>query len=291
MPMRVILVLIQTGNNEHTAPHLMPTLLKKGGCTPRAACIKARVSIKNGDQPLPIPSNGHLEFPASVPNNQQGETKVKATTPILTAIAISLMATTAQADKAVKFSGDLVPDALRPRYARVVDKFFKDDARGREEFACFQGDLLSLHKGQKIGVGVDCLRIAVIDDTTSGDTTGGMPDFGMIANTIDASVAIDAVTFFFFPGGHLVSDGWTTVRPFFAGIGNGDGTPDEGSVSHLTGSIPGEAPTVVAASGRFSKLVNKGNVRLSGAVNLGLEGSLFFSCLFVIQDNLGHVPG
>ena len=216
---------------------------------------------------------------------------MKQTGIFLTAFGLLLVAVTAHADKAVKFSGDLVADALTPKYAKVVDKFFSKDARGREAFACFQGDLLSLHKGQKVGVGVDCLSIAIIEDTTSGDTTGGTPDFGPIANTADASAAIDAVTFFFFPGGRLISDGSTTVRPFFVGVGNGDGTSGEGSVTHMTGSIPGETPSVVAGTRRFRKLANKGNVRLSGAVNLGLEGSIFFSCLFVIQDNDGHVPG
>lgn len=205
-------------------------------------------------------------------------------TMIVTAFTLLAITVPAYADIPIKFFGDLVADELSPKYAKVVDKFFENDPRDREDFACFEGNLLSLFHGGKVGVGVDCLNLGQIPDTTTGDT----PNFGTIVNTLDASVAIDAVTFFFLPGGYLVSDGNTSVRPFFQGVGNGDGTPGAGSVTHMTGSIPGKTPTVVAATGFYRKLKNGGNVRLSGAVNLGLpDGRVFFSCLFVIQKNHG----
>jgi hypothetical protein len=208
---------------------------------------------------------------------------------MLVALSILALPLPVYADIPLKFVGDLTADALSPQYEAVVNDFFDNDPRSRGDFQCFEGNLLNLHNGKKVGVGVDCLSVAGIADTTSGDTTGGTPDFGLVQNTVNLSAAIDAVTFFFLPRGHLVSDGLTTVRPFFEGIGNGDGTAGEGSVTHLTGSIPGEAPTIVDGSGPFTKLVGVGNVRLSGAVNLSLPSSTFFSCLFVIQfDNLGN---
>lgn len=110
----------------------------------------------------------------------------------------------------------------------------------------------------------------------------------MAENSINLSVAIDAVTFFFLPGGRIVRDGNTSVRPFFEGVGDGDGTADEGSATHITGSVPGKAPTIVAAKGIYRKLKNRRNVRLSGAVNLRWPDSrVFFSCIFVIQNGKG----
>lgn len=211
---------------------------------------------------------------------------VKLITVVIGVFILLALALPAQADIAVKFFGDIKPDQLSPKYAQVVDEFFDndEDERLRTDFNCFQGDLLDLQNGRKVGVGVDCLSVAGVGDTT----TGVVPGFGTVANTIDLSAVIDAVTFFFLPGGHIVSDGFTTVRPFFAGVGDGDGTDNEGSVTHISGSIPGEAPSIVAATGRFSELENTGNVRLSGAVNLSLPSSTFFSCLFVIQNGPGR---
>jgi len=214
------------------------------------------------------------------------QSNVRRITVVIGALILLALALPAQADIAVKFFGDSVPDELSTEYEAVVNNFFGEDPRERSAFACFQGDLLDLQNGRLVGIGVDCLSTAIIDDFTGGATDP--PEFGPISNTADVSAVIDAVTFFFLPGGYIVSDGFTTVRPFFVGYGNGDGSDNEGSVTHLTGSIPGEAPSIVAATGRFSKLTDKGNVRLSGAVNLGLEGSVFFSCLFVIQNGPGR---
>ena len=199
---------------------------------------------------------------------------------MVTAMTVFALTIPAYADIPVKFFGDLVANDLSPKYAKVVDKFFENDPRNRNDFACFEGKLLSLYHGGEVGVGVDCLNTGPVDDTTMGFTE----NFGDVVNTVDLSVAIDAVTFFFLHGGYIVSDGNTSVRPFFQGVGNGDGTPDEGSVTHITGSIPGKASTIVAAKGIYRKLKNRGNVRLSGAVNLGLpDNRVFFSCIFVIQ--------
>lgn len=182
-----------------------------------------------------------------------------------TLILLFTLTLPAHADIAVKFLGDIEPNNLSPKYDDVVKEFFDDDPTNLG-FNCFQGDLLGLQNGWKVGVGVDCLNVTGKED----------------------GAEIDAITFFFFPGGHIVNSGKTTVRAFFSGVGDGDGSPGEGSVTHLTGSIPGELPTIVDASGKFSKLVDKGNVRLSGAVDLSLPNSIFFSCLFVIQNGPGR---
>lgn len=183
-----------------------------------------------------------------------------------------------QADIAVKFAGDIAPDtSLSNKSNAVVNAFFDDpelaDGRSRGDFACFEGDLVSLVTRRRVGTGVDCLRIAGVPDTTMA-----MTPLGDIANTADLSAAIDAITFFFLPGGYLVNDGLTTVRPFFSGIGDGDG-----AVSHITGSFPGLESGVVAGTGRFAKWVGKAKVRLSGSVDLLNPPNTFFSCIFVIE--------
>jgi hypothetical protein len=78
----------------------------------------------------------------------------------------------------------------------------------------------------------------------------------------------------------------TTVRPVFDGVGTGDADGPFGEVTHITGSIPGTGSNIVAASGRFKKLKNRGQVRLSGAVNTDSffdTGEMAFSCIFVIR--------
>ncbi len=208
----------------------------------------------------------------------------RPTAVIVFAFTILALALSAHADIAVKFFGELEKDQLSPQFNAVVDNFFDNDSRVRDDFFCYQGDLLDLQNGRKVGIGVDCLSIAQIEDTTTGIAVPDPPNLGLLSNTVNASAAVDAVTFFFLPGGYIVSDGLTTVRPFFADIGNGDGTADEGSVTHITGSVPGQTPNIVAATGRFSRLTNTGNVRLSGAVNLGnAPDVVFLSCLFVIN--------
>ena len=111
---------------------------------------------------------------------------------------------------------------------------------------------------------------------------------------------IDAVTFFFFPGGHIVADGYTTVRAIFDDIGNGlDGNGEAGvlvQITHLTASIPGKQSNIVDASGRFRGLVGTGHVRLSGAVNTddffidnndidpNTNNPMAFSCYFAFSN-------
>jgi hypothetical protein len=158
---------------------------------------------------------------------------------------------------------------------QVIEDFFADEdlAGGRvlEDFLCYVLPLEDLQSGVTVGTGADCLRIFdVAEDATAG------------ASSPAISPMIDAVTFFFLPGGHFTADGMTTVRPFFTGVGDA-----AGEVTHMTGSIPagGSSGGIVDGSGRFATA--SGNVRLSGAVNLGdffTDGNpIYFSCLFVAE--------
>jgi hypothetical protein len=73
------------------------------------------------------------------------------------------------------------------------------------------------------------------------------------------------------------------------GVGSGGLGGPIGEVTHITGSIPGAGSNIVAASGRFRKLKDRGRVRLSGAVNVDSffgtdDAQMAFSCIFVIMD-------
>jgi len=210
---------------------------------------------------------------------------------LVVAVVLAL-AVPAQANIAVEFAGTINPldfsggAGSDTATMSVVRAFFSAplESRNLGDFLCYEGDLRDLKTEKVVGVGVDCLWIAPIDDTTSGNTVAGQPPFGAIQNTADLSPAIDAVTFFFYPGGYYVADGNTTVRPFFRGVGNGDG------FTHITGSVPGATDYVVAGTGKFSKFPGNAKVRLSGAVDLSQFFSIInpfqirFTCLF-ITDN------
>lgn len=205
-------------------------------------------------------------------------------------IAVLAIAVPAQADIAFKLEGELTAGDLSDETEAVVDAFFAglpdDDDREQSNFACFEGDLLNLETGRVVGIGVDCLWVTGAPaDATPGVATIDDGD----GNQIAISPQIDAVTFFFLPGGYLVNDGLTTVRPFFVDIGDGDGR-----YTHMTGSMPGDTPTVVYATGRFAKTAGRVSVRLSGAVNtsrLFTDGIIDFSCMFVVENGRGKGQG
>ena len=201
-------------------------------------------------------------------------------------IAVLAIAVPAQADIAFKLEGELTAGDLSDATEAVVEAFFEDDDREQSDFACFEGDLLNLETGRVVGIGVDCLWVT----GAPADATPGVATIDDGAgNQIAISPQIDAVTFFFLPGGYLVNDGLTTVRPFFVDIGDGDGR-----YTHMTGSMPGDTPTVVYATGRFAKTADRASVRLSGAVNtsrLFTDGIIDFSCMFVVENGRGKGQG
>ena len=121
---------------------------------------------------------------------------------------------------------------------------------------CFDMDLIDAKTGNVIGRGSDCLS----DIAPSGDGGGLM---------------MTATTFFYFPGGTLVSRGRVTVQPVLTG---------SAEFTHITGAVPSPYDNnVVYGDGKFKKAY--GSVRLSGAVNLSAfgTGSITFDCLFVID--------
>lgn len=216
----------------------------------------------------------------------------------LLVVVFALASVAAQADIAVEFGrgGDLIfaldfSGEVSERQQVVID-FFNDDPRDLSSFLCYEAELRDLENRVQRGVGIDCLAITPVISTP---LVGGLgPEHGTPGGPVNGdalSPQIDAVTFFFFPGGHLVADGLTTVRPIFDGVGDGltGGAGPFGAITHITGSIPGHAPSIVEASGRFGRMAGRARVRLSGAVNTdsfftedGLP--MAFSCYFVIMN-------
>jgi hypothetical protein len=123
--------------------------------------------------------------------------------------------------------------------------------------ACFDLDLVDAKTGNTIGVAIDCL---------SGITPSGS----------DNGVMLTGTTFFFFPGGTLISQGLTTVQPVLHGSAD---------FTHITGAVPSPGDDgVIYGDGKFKKAA--GPVRLSGAVNLSAldsDGLITFDCMFIID--------
>jgi hypothetical protein len=141
-----------------------------------------------------------------------------------------------------------------------------DGYGGNEKFAqfgldaldatCFDMNLIDAKTGNVIGRGSDCLS-------------------GMTPSKSDNGLTVTATTFFYFPGGTLVSRGLVTVQPVH------DGSPD---FTHITGAVPSPYDNnVIYGDGKFKNAY--GTVRLSGAVNLTnfASGSIVFDCVFVID--------
>jgi hypothetical protein len=217
---------------------------------------------------------------------------------VLLVVVFALASVTAQADIAVEFgrgaekltvldfSGDI------SERQQLVVEFFDDDPRDLASFLCYESELRGLENRVQRGIGIDCLAITPVISTPLVGPLG--PEHGTPGGPVNGdalSPQIDAVTFFFFPGGHIVADGLTTVRPVFDGVGDGltGGEGPFGAITHITGSIPGYDSNIVEASGRFESLAGRARVRLSGAVNTdsfftedGLP--MAFSCYFTIMN-------
>lgn len=126
--------------------------------------------------------------------------------------------------------------------------------------ACFDVDLVDIKTGLVIGSASDCLS------DISGNPVNGL--------------ALTGTTFFYFPGGTLVTSGLTTVQPIL------HGSPD---FTHITGAIPQDGDdNVVYGDGKFKRV--SGPARLSGTVNLSnldAAGEIAFDCVFVIDVGRG----
>jgi hypothetical protein len=122
---------------------------------------------------------------------------------------------------------------------------------------CFDLDLVDIKTGNTIGSASDCLS----------EIAGSGSDNGIM---------LTGTTFFFFPGGTLISQGLTTVQPVLHGSAD---------FTHITGAVPSPGDDgVIYGDGKFKKAA--GPVRLSGAVNLSLlasDGLITFDCVFIID--------
>ena len=122
--------------------------------------------------------------------------------------------------------------------------------------ACFDIDLIDAKTGNVIGSGADCLSLVTPSATDNG-------------------MSLTATTFFYFPGGTLVSQGLVTVQPKL------DGLED---FTHVTGAAPSLSENnVIYGDRKFKKAA--GSVRLSGLVNLSQFGIgvIDFDCVFIID--------
>jgi len=125
--------------------------------------------------------------------------------------------------------------------------------------ACFDIDLIDARTGWVIGSGADCLS-------------------GMTESESDDGVSVTATTFFYFPGGTLVSQGQVTVQPVLTNL------TDDPQFTHVTGAAPLPGTNnVIYGDRRFRNA--KGSVRLSGLVNLSRFGEYIidFDCVFIID--------
>jgi len=120
---------------------------------------------------------------------------------------------------------------------------------------CFDVDLVDAKTGRLISTATDCLS----DVTVDGD-----------------GLYLTGSTFFYFPGGAVVSQGITTVHP------RSKGSPN---ITHITGAIPDPlGDSVIYGDGKFRNA--SGPVRLSGAVNLSKlasEDKITFDCVFILS--------
>ena len=122
---------------------------------------------------------------------------------------------------------------------------------------CFDLDLVDAKTGNIIGSASDCLS-------------------GITPSITDNGIMLTGTTFFFFPGGTLISQGLTTVQPVLHG---------SSGFTHITGAVPSPGDNgVIYGDGKFKNAV--GSVRLSGAVNLSAlnsDGQITFDCVFIID--------
>lgn len=133
---------------------------------------------------------------------------------------------------------------------------------------CFDLDVIDLKSNKIIGTGTDCMSNVEMDE--------------------NGNVALIGTTFFYLPGGKLITRGAITVQPVpedFSLV-SADGHP----YSHITGSSStSEQNSIISGTGKYEN--SAGRVRLSGMVDMTEftmnEGDpLTFSCLFVLDLNL-----
>jgi hypothetical protein len=125
--------------------------------------------------------------------------------------------------------------------------------------------------------GAMCYDLDLVD-VKSGDVIGSAADCLTDINEVGDGVALTGTTFFFFPGGTVVTRGLTTVQPK---------THGSADFTHITGAIPQATDdNVIYGDGKFKNA--SGPVRLSGAVNLSnFPEQATFDCIFVLDIGPG----
>ena len=131
---------------------------------------------------------------------------------------------------------------------------------------CFDVGLFDPRTGRQVGTATDCLwNVNLVRDDDPANAPMGW------------NLALTGTTFFHLPGGMLVTQGLTTVRPAL------QPTSQNGvAFTHVTGAN-GDGG-VQYGRGRFRNA--SGNARLSGLVNiskLASDGEITFDCLFVVD--------
>ena len=131
---------------------------------------------------------------------------------------------------------------------------------------CFDIGLFDPRTGVQIGTASDCLSdINVVIDDDPGNAPMGW------------NMALTGTTFFHLPGGTLVTQGLTTVRPALHPTSQGGVT-----FTHVTGANGNGG--IQYGTGKFKQAF--GDARLSGLVNVSklvTDGEITFDCLFVID--------
>jgi hypothetical protein len=131
---------------------------------------------------------------------------------------------------------------------------------------CFDVGLFDPRTGNQVGTATDCLwDIGVIIDDDPANAPLGW------------NLALTGTTFFNLPGGTLVTQGLTTVRPVLQPTDR-----DGQTFTHVTGAN-GDGG-IQYGMGRFGH--DSGSARLSGLVNLARlasDGEITFDCVFVLD--------
>jgi hypothetical protein len=134
------------------------------------------------------------------------------------------------------------------------------------------------YRGEDLAAaGAMCYDLDLVD-VKSGDVIGSAADCLTDINEVGDGVALTGTTFFFFPGGTVVTRGLTTVQPK---------THGSADFTHITGAIPQATDdNVIYGDGKFKNA--SGPVRLSGAVNLSnFPEQATFDCIFVLDIGPG----
>jgi hypothetical protein len=174
---------------------------------------------------------------------------------VLALILVSLL--TANWAIAAGIGNNIVVRLVGTGEAYGGDALFEEFGLDPLDAVCFDVDLVDAKTGNVIGSASDCLS-------------------GIAPSVTDNGLMLTGTTFFYFPGGNLISQGLTTVQPVLHGSAD---------FTHITGAVPSAADNgVIYGDGKFKNAT--GPVRLSGAVNLGLldsDGLITFDCVFIID--------